>query len=249
MAGIGLIVTDAQIVPGPQPGDQRHRQPLIQMTVEHPHLPRARRAALQARREGMDRRDHRIALPRRQPGKGGVIGAVKAVQPPFRLFHADRAVGRNDRAVIQFHYQRRVILAPVRVDHQPREARPDHRAVQEPPQLLRDTPGAHIPGDVARHVRRPDSQGAARNPRRHRVRGMVTGDQPAPRTGRTLDLIRLIHVALRVLTTHGAGFCRWEGDVLRWRRKVSANAPEPLPPCRFCAIKRAARDRRKRKLP
>jgi hypothetical protein len=55
------------------------------------------------------------------PAKRAVIGSVEQVQPPFDLGGIGVAVGGDDRAVVDLHQQGRIILAPVGVDHQPRE--------------------------------------------------------------------------------------------------------------------------------
>ena len=52
-------------------------------------------------------------------------------------------------------------------------------AVEQPRQFARDTRGAHIIGDVALHVARGQTQLPAIHEGRHRVGGVIAGDQPA----------------------------------------------------------------------
>ena len=91
---------------------------------------------------------------------GVVIGPIKSRQTLFNLGRADMAIGRDDGSVIQLHHQRRIILAPVWVNHQSAEIRRDHWASQRLTQGLRHAKRAHIIGDVAPHILGADAKTA-----------------------------------------------------------------------------------------
>ena len=92
----------------------------------------------------MDRENHPPRPQRGKPAIGGVIGTIELVQPPLHLLGTGMAVRGDDGAVIQLHHQGRVILTPVRVDHQTAEIRQDHRAVQKQAQCAGKPGGVRL---------------------------------------------------------------------------------------------------------
>ena len=114
MPAIGLIIADTDITRRPKLGQKWQGQARI-ARIEHAHMPRARRAPLELRGKGMDRQDHRVRAAGKKPRQCIVVGAVKQGEPLFDLGGVCMAIGGDDRSVIDFHAQRWVILAPVRL--------------------------------------------------------------------------------------------------------------------------------------
>ena len=81
-----------------------------------------------------------------------MVGAVQGGQTPLNVMRCNPCIARNDRAVIKLHHQRRVLLAPIGVNHQTAEVTADHGAVQRSPQSHGQSPRADIHSDVARHI-------------------------------------------------------------------------------------------------
>ena len=107
------------------------------------------------------------------------------------LFRSGVTVAGNDRSVVKPHELRRVAPAPVGVDHQPREPRPDHRAVERRGQRPRHAQGARIPRDVAGHVLGRESQRSAQI-RGHGIGGVVAGDEKPALPSRAFDMDGLV---------------------------------------------------------
>ncbi len=142
-------------------------------------MPRAGLAALEAGGEAVDCHDHPIRAQGGKAGIGGVIGAIEAVKPVLDPSRRDVAIRGDDGAIVKLHHQGRVILAPVRVDHQAREVGQDHRAVQMFAKPGGKPCGTHVPGDVAGHVFGRDAKIATVHPFGHAIRGVIAGDKPA----------------------------------------------------------------------
>ena len=200
VAAVGLVVADREIALGAQARDQRQGKAAVEVAVQDADLPGPRRAPGELRRKGVHRDDHGIGAAPGKGGIGGVIGPVQPVEPFFAHRRVRVAVAGDDRAVIEAHEERRVVLAPVRVDHQPREPARDDGAVERRSQRLGDAERADVVGDVARHLgpwqaeRRP---GGRRDPVRHDVGGVIAGDQPASPPFLTCDgKGRVVHVVL-----------------------------------------------------
>lgn len=200
MAVVRLIIAHAKIRIFPQSRNQRQREPAVEMRMQNANVPGAWGAALEAGGKGMDGDDHRVITPGGKLGIGGMIGPIKPRKPLFDPVRIQIPIGRNDRAVIKPHHQGRVILAPVRINHQTREIRQDRWAVQGLGQRARQPCRAHIPRDMPRHILGRDAQGSGPHPIGHPIGRMIAGHQPAPRTVLANDLIGLLHGCHLVFT-------------------------------------------------
>ena len=226
VAVVGLVVADDEIGLGPETRDQRERQPVI-AGVEHPDQPGPRRAAHERGREAVHGEDDRVGAPRREAGDGVVVGPVEAREPVLDACRVDAAVCRDQRAVVELHHQRRVVLAAVGVDHQPREVRHHERGIEPVRERPRHACGANVERDVPRHVGGRDPEVAARDRHRHPVRRVVAGDEPARRPVLPLDDHRCI------VRHHSATFPEHKVVTLtvyrRQRRRTSCRASECVP--------------------
>ena len=162
-AVIGLVVADDERLVFGQHVDHRPRHAVVAVPQDA-DMPGADEA-LHDRGERMHRDDDR-----RFPGgmrhrgnhraDGVVVGPVEAVEPFFPLLGGHRIVSRHDGAVIELADQRRVVLASVGVDQEPREAGKHSRRVERRRQLARHRLDADVIGDMALELRRRQAEAA-----------------------------------------------------------------------------------------
>ena len=134
------------------------------------------------------------------------------------------AVAGDDRAVIEFHQQGRVVLAPVRVDHEAREIRQDRGRVQLPGQFARQPRRAHVIGDVAGHVGLGQAQRAAVHELGHGIGRVVAGDQETGGAIGPFDEIGMVRHAPVMSFVHRLGQLNGEVNwVIRTATPVSDN--------------------------
>ena len=96
-----------------------------------------------------------------------------------RSLGVDCRIAGNHGTVGQAHDQRRVVLAAIGIDQQPREGRQHRRHAETARQAARHRSRARIVGDVAPELRRRQAEIAVF--RRQPVVGMVADDQHARR--------------------------------------------------------------------
>lgn len=152
-------------------------------------LPRPTRAVFQLRGKAVHGADCHVVPPCAEGGIGVVIGAVEQGEATLYFRGIGVPVLRNDRSVIEFHHQRRIIFSAVRVDHEARKICVNHRTIEKAPQFAADPQRSDIIGDMARHIFCADAEIWA-DLRRNPVRGMVTCDEPAPRSAAAFDVKR-----------------------------------------------------------
>ena len=162
-AVIGLIVADDEVLVLGQHVDQRPRHPVVQIP-EDADMP-GPLPALHDRREGMHREDEgRLAGSLRDGSDhradGVVIGPVEAVEPPFALLRREGIVSRHDGAVIELANERRIVLATIGVDQQPRKIGDQRRHAEQGREFARHRLDADIVGDVAIEFRRRQAEAA-----------------------------------------------------------------------------------------
>ncbi|VVT14558.1 hypothetical protein RV134_270160 [Roseovarius sp. EC-HK134] len=178
VAGVGLVIADAQVGLLGEAGDERLGQALVG-GVEQADMPRARWASAQLRRKAVDRDNDGIGAACGEFGQGGVIGAIEPVKAAVDILGFRVAIAGNDRAIIQAHHEGRVILAPVWVDHEAREIAEDGGATQGLGKRARHTGGPNIIGDMAGHILRGHAKTAAVDEFRYTIAGVIAGHEPA----------------------------------------------------------------------
>ena len=77
-------------------------------------------AVVELARETVDRDDDR-AVVGGEIGQNCMIGAITAIEAPGDIVRVRVPIGWDDRPVIEAHDQGWIILAPVRINHEPRE--------------------------------------------------------------------------------------------------------------------------------
>ena len=97
--------------------------------------------------------ERRVAGSRRDRCDHGadsvVIGAIEAVEPALAFLRRHRVVRRHNRAVIELADQRRIVLAAVGIDQQPRETGDHRRRAGQRRKLPRHHLDADVVGDVS----------------------------------------------------------------------------------------------------
>ena len=180
-AGIRLVVADDEVGIGTQRRDQRLGQTWVAIPQDA-GMPWARMAAPD-RRETVDRDEHR-----RMPGgerpvdrrvDGIVIGRVEAGDAPRPLVGIDAGIAGHDGAVGKAHDERRIVLAAVGIDQQPRERRQHRRHAEPLRQAAADRGRARIVGNVALELGCRQAEVAIL--RRQTVLGVVANDQQSGR--------------------------------------------------------------------
>ncbi len=104
----------------------------------------------------------RLAGSRRDRGDHGadgvVIGAIEAVETALAFLRRHRVVRRHDRAVIELADQRRIVLAAVGIDQEPRKAGDHRRRAGQRRKLPRHHLDADVVGDVSVELARRQTE-------------------------------------------------------------------------------------------
>lgn len=210
VAGVGFVVANLEVGFLAQAFEERMRKAGV-MRIKHADLPRAFGAVFQLWRERVDREQHRVRA-RGEFGQGGVVGAVALREPLFEILSIGMAVGRDDRAVVEFHQQRGVICAAIGVNHKAREVRADYGAVEHYAQGRGNACGSDVKGDVAVHVFCRQAEVTAIHEFGHRIGGVIDRDAPAARTVCADDLERFVWGAILCHIRSGIGQLNPDGN-------------------------------------
>ena len=201
VAGVRLIVADAQIAFIPQARQQWQRQPCV-ARIKDRYMPWPRLAPAQLWCEAVQSHNDWIITACDHIGHCAMVRAVKPGQAPLNLCIRSTAIAGNNCAVVDLHQQRGVILASVRINHQPGKIGGHNRCAQRRTHRLCHAQCANIIGDVPLHIGAGQAKVAPRHVVRHKVAGMVTRHHPSPGAFRSehLNCIchrNVIHICLR----------------------------------------------------